>query len=214
MLLMIYNENILLKIWEEKPALGLGSSAITPRWVSELGVGVGEAVQPGRNDCLKKQPSQRINWIWILTWERYFLMKMEMLGRGSSRKPLSTNENRPLSLGVHGGWQEQFYSPGGSQVMAAGRSRSQRLIAKLPVRRETFNQHLLTQESYFEPFLLGFGGEKTKQNKKPDHASKILGASTAFLRAVPPQRQERLTLKAIKYLGYFRITPWPPGISY
>lgn len=49
--------------------------------------------------------------------------------------------------------------------------------------------------------------EKKKKKAQPDHASKILGASTTFLRAVPPQRQERLTLKAIKYLGYFRITP-------
>lgn len=86
--------------------------------------------------------------------------------------------------------------------MAAGSSKSQRLIAKLPVRREAFNQHLLTQERY-----LGLFYWDLKKKAQPDHASKILGASTAFLRAVPPQRQERLTLKAIKYLGYFRITP-------
>jgi len=49
--------------------------------------------------------------------------------------------------------------------------------------------------------------EEEKKKNQPDHASKTLGASTAFLRAVPPQRQKRLTLKAIKYLGYFRITP-------
>lgn len=61
---------------------------------------------------------------------------------------------------------------------------------------------------------LGFLFTGIWKKAPPDHASKLSGASTAFLRAVPPQRQERLTLKAIKYLGYFRITSWPPGISY
>lgn len=76
---------------------------------------------------------------------------------------------------------------------------------------EKFNQGLLTQEGSLGPFFsLGFRGEK----RLPDHTSKILGASTAFLRAVPPQRQQCQTLKAIKYLGYFRIIPWPPGTSY
>lgn len=56
-------------------------------------------------------------------------------------------------------------------------------------------------------FYWDLGKGRKKKKAQPDHASKILGANTTFLRAVPPQRQERLTLKAIKYLGYFRITP-------
>lgn len=138
---------------------------------------------------------------------------------GSSRTPWSANENSPLSLGVCYRWQEQPNSPGGSQDIAAGSSRAKGLLPNFQ-----WEERHLTSVSWPKKGTLGLftgdleeeEGVKRKKKKKaqPDHASKTSGASTAFLRAVPPQRQERLTLKAIKYLGYFRITPWPPGISY
>lgn len=60
----------------------------------------------------------------------------ETLGRGPSRTPWSTNESSAPSLGVCYRGQEQSNSPGGSQAIVLGSSRSQRLIAKLPVRRD------------------------------------------------------------------------------
>lgn len=110
---MIYNVNIflmqtVLKSWEGKLAQGLASTGQQP--TQNLGEQWGMEAEPGRNDCLKMQPSQRIKrmewghereregWTWIFSWERYVLMEMETQSRGSSKKKaFGTNENRPLS---------------------------------------------------------------------------------------------------------------------
>lgn len=158
--------------WKSEREAGAGAGH-----TGSLGWGSGEQQNQGEMTVLRAAQSEnqlgldgedekgREGWIWILTWEKSVPMKTERRWAGwSSRTPWSANENSPLSLGVCYRWQEQSNSPGGSQDIAAGRS--QGLTAKLPVRRETFNQCLLTQERYLGLFHWGFGRRRRGKKKK------------------------------------------------
>lgn len=158
--------------------------------------------EPGRNDCLKMQPSQS-QADGLKAWEKKRRMNLKLLVRKvcfngnrrdrvrdqTRRKPLALMKTGHWSgylcvwgLGVREQW-DQSHSPGGSQVMSTGSSKSQRLTANLSMRRNLTSVSWPNKAALGLSFLLGFG-EKGQLN----HASKILGASTAFLRTVPPQK--------------------------
>lgn len=74
----------------------------------EPGLGRGAAAEPGEMTLLRSSQLRESVWLgcgdkreddWTLKGEKYGPVQTEKPGRGSSRKPLSTNENRPLSRG-------------------------------------------------------------------------------------------------------------------
>jgi hypothetical protein len=107
-------------------------------------------------------------------------------GRGSSRKPLSTNENRALSRG----WGDN------TRPTARKKARLEKQKPEALVLPSGEGLILANASRPKKAWLLFPLGLEVAGITPADHAPKTSGASTAFLRALPPWSRS-LTLKQL-----------------